>query len=227
VQQVSTGGGKGLSGDRLGELRRVAGVQRAEGDLGEQSGGPHADCPVPELGILATVVVAQRPGHQERAAVGELKAEGDEGQRLLVAPLHVVQHQQRRAAHGQQRPREALVEAVALPGVHHRPRSGPAPSVALAGHQPADLGAPGGVEGRRRRLDRGVAQPVRHRGQRKPPRRPEALGARDHGALQLCHRGDLCHQAGLADTRTAADEREAAAASGRGPPHVLELAELG
>ena len=116
---------------------------------------------------------------------------------------------------------------MALPGIHHRPRPAPASSVALAGHQPADLGAPGGVEGRRRRLDRGVAQPVRHRGEREPPRSPETLAARDHGALQLCHRGGFGHQAGLADARPAADQREAAAARGRGPPRLLELAELG
>ena len=75
-----------------------------------------------------------------------------------------------------------------------------------------------GSRRRGRRLDRGVAQPVRHRRQRKPPRRPEALGARNHGALQPRHRGDLGHQAGLADAGAAADQREAGAAAGRGPP---------
>ncbi len=150
VQQVRVGRQEGLPGNRLGQMRGVGRVQRAERELGEQPAGPHADGPLLEFRILAEVVVAQGPGHEERCAAGQAQAEGDEGQRLLVTPLHVVQDKQHRAADGEQRPRQAFEKAVALPGICHNPRPGLASATALGRYQPADFSAPGGVDGRRR-----------------------------------------------------------------------------
>ena len=107
------------SGDRLGEPCRVGGVQRAQGKLRHESGGPHPDRPVSEFGIFAEGVVPQCPGHQDRGAGGEAEEEGEEGQRLLIAPLHVVQDEQHWPPGGHQCPREALEEPVALPGIRH------------------------------------------------------------------------------------------------------------
>ena len=150
LQQVGVGLRKTLPGHRLSEMRRVGGLQRAEGDLGEQSGGPHPDDPAREFSVLVEGVLAHRRGHQELRVIGQPQAERDERQRLLITPLHVVQHQQQRAVDGQQRPRQALEEAVTLPGICRRSRLGPAVSVSPGGDEPADFGAPGGVEGRHR-----------------------------------------------------------------------------
>ena len=135
----------------------------------------------------------------------------------------VVQHQQQRPPDRDQRPGQAFQEAVTLPGIRRRSGAGAA---ATDRHEPGDFGAPGGIEGRHRRLDRIVSQPVRHRGQRQPPRRPEALRGRDHRALQPCDLGDLGHQAGLPHTSATADQHETAAARHGGPPHLLQHAEL-
>jgi hypothetical protein len=126
------------------------GLERAEEELCEQAGGPHPDRPGREFGVVIKVVVAQRPGHENLSAGRQSQAEGEEGQGLLVTPLHIVQNQKHRPADGQQRPREALEEAMALPGVNHGPGSGPALSAAAGRHQPVDLGAPGRVQRRRR-----------------------------------------------------------------------------
>ena len=169
-------------GDRLGQTRCVGDLERAEGKLREQSGGPHPDGPVREFGVIK-VVVAQCPGHENLGAGRQPQAEREEGQGLLVAPLHIVQDQQHRAADGQQRPGEALEEAMALPGVGHGPGSGCALAAAAGRHQPVDLGAPGRVQRRRRRLDCRVPHPVSHRCQRQPARCAEALGTGHHCAL--------------------------------------------
>jgi hypothetical protein len=105
--------------------------------------------------------------------------------------------------------------------------SGKPPVVACSRSASADLCAPGGVEGGRRGLDRLVAQPVCHRGQRQPPRCPEALGARDHRALRPGRGRHLGHQAGLADARPTADQRQTGVSRHRGPPHVPQQGELG
>jgi hypothetical protein len=228
LQQVRVGPAERLAGDRLGEACRVGRLQRAEGKLGEQPGGPHADRPGRQFRVFAQIVVAQRGGHEERRAGGQSQAERDEGQRLLVAPMGVVEHQQQRAPDGDQRSRQALEEAVPLPGIRHRPRPGRLASAAVPlRHEPADLGAPGGVEGRRRRLNRGITQPVRHRSQRQPSRRPVALGGRHHRPLLPGHPGHLGHQAGLADTGATADQHETALACRGGLPRALEQAQLG
>jgi len=213
-------------GNGLGEMCRAGGVQRGEGKLGKQSGGPHPDQPAHQLRVGVGAVVAQRGGNEQRGTVGQAKAERDERQRLLVTPLHVVQHQQGRPADRKQRPREAFEEAVALPRIRHGPGPGPASPAALGRQQPADLGAPGGVEGRHRRLDGWGSQPVRHGRKRQPSRCPEALAARHHRALQQGLPGNLGHQAGLADTRTAPDQRHAPAADRSGPPQVVQQVKL-
>ena len=107
------------SGDRLGEPCRVGGVQRAEGQLRHQSGGPHPDRPVSEFGVFVEGVVPQCPGHQDRGVGGQAEEEREERQRLLIAPLHVVQDQQQWPPDGHQCPRQALEEPVALPGIRH------------------------------------------------------------------------------------------------------------
>ena len=226
VQQVGVRCTQRPPGNGPGEMRRAAGVQRGEEKLGQQSGGPHPDQPAHQLRVGIEAVVAQRGGNEQRGTVGQAEAERDERQRLLVAPLHVVQDQQGRPADREQRPRDAFEEPVALPGIGHGPVSGFTSRAALGRQQPADLGAPGGVEGGHRRLDGGGSQPVRHRGQRQPPRCPEALAARHHRALQHGPPGHLGHQAGLPDTRTAADHRQAPAADRSGPPQVVQLVKL-
>ena len=112
---------------------------------------------------------------------------------------------------GEQRPAEPFEEAVALPGIRHGPGAGRAPPWPSAGISLLDFGTPGGVEGRRRRLDRIVAQPLRHRGQRQPSRGPEALATRDHRALLPCRLSDLGDQAGLPHAGATADQHETAA----------------
>jgi hypothetical protein len=226
VQQAGVGLNEGPSGDSLGELCRADGVQRGEGEFGQQSGGPHPDRPAHQFRVVIEGVVAQRGRNEQRGTVSQAEAERDERQRLLVTPLHVVQDQQGRPAGRKQRPRDAFEEAVPLPGIRHGQGPGPASPTALGRHQPADLGAPGGVEGRDRRLDGGVSQPVRHGGQRQPPRCPEALAARHHRALQQGPSGDLGHQAGLPDTRAATDQRQAPGARRSGPPQAVQLVKL-
>ena len=177
-------------------------------------------------GVLVRTVVARGRGHQDRGAGGEAQEERDEGQRLLVAPLHVVQDEQQWPPDGDQGPREALEEPVPLPGVHHGPRAGLAFLAPFRRDEPAHLGAPGRVQRRRGGLDGGAAQPVRHRRQGQPARCPEALAAGHHRAVQPCHRGDLGRDAGLADAGPAPDHREAGTAGRGGPPEVLKQAEL-
>ena len=168
-------------------------------------------------------MLAPGRGHQERGVAGQGQAERDESQRLLVAPLHVVQDEQQRPADGDQRPGQAFEETVTLPGIGRCPRAG----TAAAGRQePADFGTPDGVEGRRRRLDRVVPQPVRHRGQRQPSGCPEALGGRDHRALPPCQLGHLRHQAGLPHASAAADQYNTAAARRGGPPYAMQRGEF-
>src|SRR6266700_3579857 len=53
----------------------VSGFQRAEGKLGEQSGGPHPYGPVREFRIFAQGVIAQRRGDQDLGAWGQPEAE--------------------------------------------------------------------------------------------------------------------------------------------------------
>ena len=119
LEQVHVARNQGPSGDRLGETCRVRGFQRAEGQLRHQSGGPHTDCPVSEFRVFVEGVVPQCPGHQDRGARGKAEEERDEGQRLLIAPLHVVQDKQHRPPNHNQGPRKALEEPVALPGIRH------------------------------------------------------------------------------------------------------------
>jgi len=141
--------------------------------------------------------------------------------------LHIVQDQQHWTADGQQRPCQALEEAVALPSVGHRPGSGAALSAAPGRHQPVDFNAPRRVNRRCRRLDGRISHPVSHRCQRQPPRRSEALGIGHNCALQprqICYLG---HQAGLADTGAAADQRETGATCCGGAPQLLEQTEFG
>ena len=119
LEQVDVVRQQGPSGDRLGDSRRVGGVQRAQGQLRHQSGGPHADRPVSEFGGLAVGVVPHGPGYQDGGAGGEAEEEREERQRLLIAPLHVVQDEQQWPPDDHQAPREALEEPVALPGIRH------------------------------------------------------------------------------------------------------------
>ena len=70
-------------------------------------------CAVLELAL------AGGEGHQHRRLRLGGEEEGEEVQRLLVAPLEVLQHEQQRAPGRAQGPGQALEEPVALPGVDH------------------------------------------------------------------------------------------------------------
>ena len=142
---------------------------------------------------------------------------------VLVAPLHVVQHQQKRTLDCDQRPGQAFQEAVTLPGIRRRSGAGP---TATDRHEPGDFGAPGGIEGRHRRPDprRFAASPPPGPAPAAP--RPEALRRRDHRALQPCYLGNLGHQAGLPHTSATADQHETAAPRVGDPPRLLQHAEL-
>ena len=86
VQQASAGLREALPGDRLGQARGIGGLQWAEGNLGEQSGGPQPDDPARERMIFAEVFLAHGRGHQELGFVGQAQAQRDERHCLLVAP---------------------------------------------------------------------------------------------------------------------------------------------
>jgi hypothetical protein len=58
LKQVRVGLKQGLPGDRLGKTRCIGSLQRVEGELGEQSGGPHPDGPVREFVDFIRAVVA-------------------------------------------------------------------------------------------------------------------------------------------------------------------------
>ena len=130
----------------------------------------------PARGRRRPDVVAQRAGHQDRRASAARPR-----QKVTNASVSWSHHcrlsrtSSSRPADGDQRPGQALEEPVALPGVRHRPRRRVTPGAA-GRHQPLDLGPPGRVEGRRGRPDGRVPQPVRHRGQRQPPRRRRSTG---------------------------------------------------
>ena len=94
------------------------------------SGGPHPRDPARQFVILVGAVVTQRPDHQDLGGGVQTEAEGDEGQRLLVAPLEVFQDQQQRAVRAEQRPGETFEEAMVLPGIGHDP--GPVRGLARA-----------------------------------------------------------------------------------------------
>jgi hypothetical protein len=223
VQQAGIGLRVARPGNRLRQARGVGRQQWAEGNLGEQSSGPHPDDPAGELTVIAEIFLAHGRGHQELGLVGHGQAEGDERHRLLVAPLHVVQHEQQRPSDGDQRPGQSLEESVTLPGIRHRPGAGAAAS---RWQKPGDFGAPDGVEGGRRRPDRVVSQPVRNGGQRQPSRRAEAPGGRHHRTLLPGRLGHLRHQAGLPHASGAADQDESTAARRRGLPHAVQRAEF-
>ena len=173
------------------------------------------------------MVVPDGAGHQERRLVaGQAKAEADEVERLLVAPLDVVQDQEQRAAHRDQRPRQPLIEAVPLPRVRHRARPWIDTGNALVRQQPRDFRSPRRVEGRRGRSDRRIAQPVGDRGKRQPPRRREALGSHHDRALPTGQIGDLGHQAGLPHAGAARDKHHAAPPGGRRLPDAGQDAQL-
>ena len=146
LKQVRVVRGQRPPGNRLRQACRASGIERAERKLGQQPGGPHPDDPVRELRVFVADVIAQCPSHQDRGVRGEAKEESEERQRLLVAPLHVVQDQEGRPPDRDQGPREALEEPVPLPCVGHGPQTGSAFLAALGRHQPAHFSPPGRVE---------------------------------------------------------------------------------
>ena len=198
-------------------------LERPDGQLGQQPGGPHPDRPVGELAVLVREVVAQRAGHQDRGVRGQPEQEGDERQRLQVAPLQVVQDQQQRPADGDQRPGQALEEPVPLPGVRHGPRRRrrarrvPRPacrrltSARQAGSSAAEAAWTAGL---RSQSATGASA--------SRPEVPKHWLLATTAPCTPGQRRDLGHQAGLADARAAADQRQAGPARGGRPPRVLE-----
>ena len=199
---------------RLGQLRGVHRVERPERELGQQARRPQVGDPVGQPGVVRSAVVAQGRREQHGSARQQAQAEGEEGQGLLVAPLHVVEHQQHRTADTQQGPGQPLEEAVPLPRVRECPARG---VTTRGGNQPVDLQAPDRVEPAERRLHVGAAQPLRDRGQREPAGGGEALRRRDHGPRAAGRLGDLGDEPALADARAAPDHHDAGP-PGRGRP---------
>jgi hypothetical protein len=146
VQQFRVSFGKRLAGNGAGEPCGVVSLQRAEPKLGQHSGGPHLDDPVSEVGSVATAVAAGGAGHQQLGAVSQRQAERDERQRLLVAPLQVIQHEKQRPADRVQRPGQAFEEPMPLPSVRHRPRAARRHALVACRHEPADFSPPHGAE---------------------------------------------------------------------------------
>jgi hypothetical protein len=108
VERESPGGGleqagvgERLPGDRLGQVCGPGGVQRAERQLRQQPGRPHAHGPGRQLRVLIEGVVTPGSNDEHRRAPGQPEQEGDKRQRLLVTPLHVVQDQEHRPANRQ------------------------------------------------------------------------------------------------------------------------------
>ncbi len=91
LEQLGVGLTERPPGDSLGQTCRIGGIERAEGKLGEQPGGPHPVGPVRERRVFAGFVVARCRGDEKPGAGGQSQAEREEFQRLLVAPLHVVE----------------------------------------------------------------------------------------------------------------------------------------
>ena len=118
-------------GRRPGAARR--GSTRPEGGVGglQRRQGTSVSLPVARIRTSHSapwarppVVDAQRRGQQDRGARAKPEEEGEERQGLLVAPLQVLQDQQRRPADAEEGPRQPLEEAVSLPGVDHGPCPG-------------------------------------------------------------------------------------------------------
>lgn len=153
----------------------------------------------------------------------QTQTEHEKGQRLLVAPLDVVQGQQNRAALADETAGESFEEAMTLPGIGRAAdptrRAGIAHAVrdgAGRRHQSIDLGAPYRSESGAARGDRGAAQPVGDRRQRQPAGGGEASAVRHCRAARLRETRELGEQPGLSDTRAAANENRPWS-PGRGP----------
>jgi hypothetical protein len=96
---------------------------------------------------------------------------------------------------------------VALPRVGHRARQGH--GVGASGrHEPVDLAGPHRLQPVAGRPQRRTAQPLRHRGERKPPAGRETAGAHSVGPGALDQRGQLVQQSALADAGLAGDQNE-------------------
>ena len=215
VQREPARRGHGHVGDLVrdvptGQLpQELAGLLLAEGgqrDLPDRPGGAQPPDPLAVGTALAELGGPGREREHQRPGRLRIEDEGQEVERLLVAPLEVVEHEQQRSVGDPQRLRQALVEAVPLPrvddatgGVRRRARIG-------SGDQALDLGPPHrgqrgdpGGEGR-------LGQPLGDRGEREPPRRAVAVGRRDHAVAPSGRAGRLGHEPGLADTRLADDQ---------------------
>ncbi len=195
-----------------GECRRKAGyadvVERAQRELGQQARCAHPDHPAGHVGIFVKVVIATRGGHHHRRTRAEAQEKRDERKGLLVAPLHVVQHQKQRPVHREENPTQTFEEAVALPRVDHRPGGGLSGGAIDRWRQPLDLRAPDRIQRRRCRLNSGSAEPISHRGKGEAPSRSEALRRADHGPLRARGLGHVGDQARLAYAGTSAHHRQ-------------------
>ena len=135
--------------------------------------------------VRRRLVLPQRDHHHQRPVAAEPEQERQPRQRLLVAPLHVVEHQQQRrrtARNARASPSKKRCRCHAstlarspVAGTGHRTRT-----VEDVGREPSHLVAPDGVERPGRRPQVGGPQPLRDRGQHQPAGRVEALGVGHH-----------------------------------------------
>jgi hypothetical protein len=103
--------------DGFGEPRGVHVAQRPERKLRERPRRPQMRRPAGQFGLVPGPVGPQGRREQHGSVREEAETEGKKRQRLLVTPLHVVQHQQHRPPDAEQRTGQALIEAVTLPGI--------------------------------------------------------------------------------------------------------------
>ncbi len=218
---------------RCPELAHTDIVQGRQLDLRQRSRGPERAQQLRHVGIARQLVLARRCRHQQWRLAGPAQQERQPRGRLRVAPLQVVEHQDRRPVHGQDGLREPLEEPVPPPGVDHRSRGRRlrgrpvAPVTGRAfGDEPRDLDSPGFVEVRDGAMDAGAAQPVGDRGEREPSGHPEAARRGDDRTVGPCLDAELGHQPALADAGVAVDDQQLWVPLGGSAPARARLAEL-
>lgn len=201
------------------------GVERAESQLRRDPGRAHPREPrVDRAGS-----VPRGADDEQRRVPGPAEEVGQEREGLLVAPLHVVQHEQQGPIDRQDRAREPLDEPVPPPGVRHgagavgelRVRA------AVAGDQPLHLETPDGVEPLDGRPHARHPQPVGHRGQREAVGGAVAARLRHDAGALTDHRGELGDQAALAHTRLTPHEHQPRLARDGASPGPDQGGELG
>ncbi len=225
VQQAGLRGGQPQAQDLAGQLPGPRGIQRHDADVGHLARGAEHPEHLGEFRVGRHLVAPGRGHYQQRLALAQVQQQLQPGQRVLVAPLHIVQDQQRGTAGGQHGAGQPLEEPVPLPGVRHRPRRRGRPGIPRR-DQAVNLAGPDRLQVGPRRLQRRAAQPLGYRGQGQPAPGGEAACPERREAIPL-HRGrELVEQPGLPDARLAGQHREARCPGQRFPPALLEQLKL-